>query len=175
MNKIQSAAPDRLFLVEKLPDPLTPASEHLQLFDNYIANTRMRVRQIRDPLTKAWTRVLQQRITDLSEGAAAQRYAELELNEQEYAVFERFEEREIRKNRYFLELEGVRYVFDIYLGSVWGVNTARLRFTAPEVATTFQAPPHAVREISNDPFFVGDNLVTQDLSSIREHLAGDLA
>ena len=55
-------------------------------------------------------------------------YAELELNEQEYAVFERFEEREIRKNRYFLELEGVRYIFDIYLGSSMGRKHRPRRF-----------------------------------------------
>jgi hypothetical protein len=34
----------RIFLIEGLPDPLTPASAHLQLFDNYIENTRLRIR-----------------------------------------------------------------------------------------------------------------------------------
>lgn len=160
----------RLFLIEKLPDPLTPASEHLQLFDNYIANTRMRVRQIRDPRTKEWTRLLQQRITDTSLGAVSQQYAQLELNEDEFAVFERFEEREIRKNRYFLEADGIRYIFDIYLGSLWGVNTALASFDDRERASSFARLPHSLHEISGDPFFIGENLVQQNLDAIRSHL-----
>jgi CYTH domain-containing protein len=175
MNKTESVVPNRLYLVEKLPEPLTPASEHLQLFDNYIAGTRMRLRQIRDPKTRAWTRLLQQRLTDRKDGAASQKYAELELNEAEYAVFERFEQHEVRKNRYFLEAGDVSYQFDVYLGPLWGVNTARVVFRTLESASHFIGVPHGLREISSDSFFIGENLVLQNLASIREHLNGNAA
>jgi len=53
MNKTAQTELHRLFLIERLPDPLLPASSHLQIFDNYIENTRMRLRQIHDPYSKA--------------------------------------------------------------------------------------------------------------------------
>ena len=62
MNKTSATEYYRLFLIERLPEPLTPASAHLQIFDNYIAGTRLRLRLIRDPATKNWVRILQQHV-----------------------------------------------------------------------------------------------------------------
>ena len=39
MNKTAQTELHRLFLIDGLPEPLMPASSHLQLFDNYIENT----------------------------------------------------------------------------------------------------------------------------------------
>ena len=61
MNKTAQTEFHRLFLIESLPEPLTHASSHLQIFDNYIENTRIRLRLMRDPSTSVWTRILQQR------------------------------------------------------------------------------------------------------------------
>ena len=101
MNKTAQTELYRLFLTDGLPEPLTPASSHLQLFDNYIENTRMRLRSIRDPYLKTWTRILQQRFStaDGEFAVAPQKLAEIHLNDAEYSVFERFEGHEIRKNR----------------------------------------------------------------------------
>src|SRR5436189_5713232 len=100
MNKPAMTELHRLFLIERLPEPLTPASSHLQLFDNYIENTRMRLRSIRDPYLKTWMRILQQRVAIADGEFAVSKSAEIHLNDAEYAAFERFEGREIRKNRY---------------------------------------------------------------------------
>src|SRR6476646_334515 len=102
MNNTSLSQFHRLFLIERLPEPLEPKSAHLQIFDNYIEGTRLRLRLARDPQTKDWTRVLQQLIfpsDDLSET----KVAEISLKESEYLNFEQFEGREIRKNRYFHE------------------------------------------------------------------------
>jgi len=56
MNKTALPEYYRLFLIERLPEPLTPAGAHLQLFDNYIENTRLRLRLIRDPRQRTSTR-----------------------------------------------------------------------------------------------------------------------
>ena len=61
MDKTARTELYRLFLIERLPEPLTPMSAHIQLFDNYIENTRLRLRNIRVPETKEWRHVLQQR------------------------------------------------------------------------------------------------------------------
>src|SRR5258706_3726397 len=115
MNKTAQTELHRLFLIERLPEPLTPASAHLQLFDNYIENTRIRLRQIRDPYAKSWTRTLQQRFPAIESEHAVTKLAEIHLNDAEYAVFAHFEGREIRKNRYFHEFDQASIAFDVYL------------------------------------------------------------
>ena len=171
MNKTAQTEFYRLFLIDGLPDPLTPASSHLQLFDNYIENTRLRLRSIRDPYSRSWTRVLQQRFLILDGESAIAKLAEIHLNEAEYAVFERIQGREIRKNRYFHEFDRLSFAFDVYLGDLWGLNAAKIEFETPEQMENFLPPPFAIFEISNDPFFAGANLVTKKFQDIQTEIA----
>jgi len=165
MNKTSTTEHYRLFLVERLPEPLTPASAHLQIFDNYIDGTRLRLRLIRDPATKGWVRILQQHIE--IEETSTSKLAEIYLNDEEYSNFEQFEGREIRKNRYFHEFDRVNFTFDVFLGELWGLNTARVDFDTAEVLNSFEPPPFAVFEVTYDPFFVGKNLVSVGFDDVR--------
>ena len=167
MNKTAQTELHRLFLIDGLPEPLTAASSHLQLFDNYIENTRMRLRLIRDPYSKTWTRILQQRFSLADGDLAVNKLAEIYLNEAEYAVFEQFEGREIRKNRYFHEFDRVSFAFDVYLGPLWGLNTAKVEFETREQMLSFTPPPFVVFEVTNDPFFAGENLVVKKFADVQ--------
>ena len=171
MNKPAQTELHRLFLIESLPEPLTRASSHLQLFDNYIENTRLRLRNIRDPYSNTWTRLLQQRFPAVDGEAAASKIAEIHLNDAEHSVFERFEGREIRKNRYFHEFDRVAFAFDVYLGPLWGLNTARVDFESRERLENFLPPPFAIFEVTNAPFFIGENLVDKKFSDIQAEVA----
>lgn len=171
MNKTAQTEFYRLFLIECLPEPLTPASSHLQLFDNYIENTRLRLRAIRDPYSKAWTRILQQRFTVADETHSITKLAEIHLNDEEYATFEQFEGREIRKNRYFHEFDRVNFIFDVYLGPLWGLCTAKVEFETREEMEAFIPPPFAVFDVTSDPFFAGSNLFTKTFADVQAELA----
>ena len=170
MNKTAQTELHRLFLVEALPEPLTPASSHLQLFDNYILDTRIRLRKIRIPSTNVWTRILQQRFPFDEDHGTVTKLAEIYLNDAEYAAFERFEGREIRKNRYFHEIDNVSVAFDIFLGPLWGLNTARVDFEKAEAMESYIPPPIFVFEVSNDPFFAGENLVDKKFADVQAHV-----
>jgi len=165
MDKTARTELYRLFLIERLPEPLTPMSAHIQLFDNYIENTRLRLRNIRVPETKEWRHVLQQRFP--AGQAGCWKVAEIFLNEPEYLAFERFEGREIRKNRYFHEFDGRQFDFDIYLGPLWGLCTAKVEFQNADEMGDFEPPPFAVFEVTGDPFFFGDSLVNKRFEEIQ--------
>ena len=169
MDKTAQNEWHRLFLIDCLPEPLNPASSHLQLFDNYIPNTRIRLRAIRDPYEKTWTRMLQQRFTVGNETLAT--LAEIHLNDDEYAAFERFEGREIRKNRYFHEFDLVIFAFDVYLGNLWGLNTAKVDFETREAMESFVPPPFAVFEVTGDAFFAGSSLVERTFADVQTEVA----
>ena len=177
MNKTADLIYRRLYLIERLPEPLEPKSSHLQIFDNYIAGTRLRLRLVRDPATKAWTRIMQQHIEVENAGCGASRLFEIHLNEAEYAAFETFEGNEIRKNRYFHEYDGVSFSFDVYLGDLWGLNTAKVEFATAEEMDAFEPPSFAVFDVTNDPFFLGKNLVGKKFDAVRarvRQIGGDV-
>lgn len=171
MDKMYRTELRRLFLIEALPAPLTPASRHLQLFDNYIAETRLRMRTLRVPETKEWSYLLQQRLVLGEEGLACLKVAEMRLNEAEHAAFEQFQVKEIRKNRYFHEFDGRSFTFDIYLGPLWGLNRVRVDFVNEDEWRAFNPPPFAIFEVTYEQFFEDGNLVLRSFEDVKEAVA----
>lgn len=169
MDKTDPPALQRTFLIERLPDPLTRASGHIQLFDNYIVGTRLRLRSIRKPETREWTYILQQR-TRSSEGFRIDA-VEIFLSKEEHCRFEIFEGAEIRKNRYSHEFSGVTVWFDVYLGALWGLNTARVELEDMEALLAFAVPEFFLYEITNEPFFFGENLVNRDFAEMQAEVS----
>ena len=160
----------RTFLIDALPEPLTPASRHIQIFDNYIPNTNIRLRSIRVPETKEWEYCLQ-KLTYSSDSLYARRVQEIELDNAEYAQFQIFEGEEIRKNRYFSEGEGPAFTYDVYLGDLWGLNVATARFDNSAVPEELAVPGYAVFETSGVPEFHGVRLVSSTIDDVREVVA----
>jgi CYTH domain-containing protein len=167
MDKTYRTEYRRRYLIECLPEPLTPASRHLQIFDNYITGTRMRIRTVRDPETRSWSWTLQQRLIAADAGPVTLRIGEVHLNEAEHTVFEPFEGNEIRKNRYFHEFDGHTFAFDIYLGTLWGLNVASVEFGNEMAFTEYSAPSFAVFDVSSEPFFLGERLFDKNFEDVR--------
>lgn len=160
----------RIFLIDALPEPLTRASSHLQIFDNYLPNTRLRLRAMRSPETKDWTHILQQRFSVPQAEAGTWKTADIYLNEAEYAHLRIFEGNEIRKNRYFHEFDGRTYAFDVYLGPLWGLQTARVEFATREEMMAMEPPAFAILEITGDLFFGGGSLVNKSFADIQKEV-----
>lgn len=171
MNKTARTDLHRTFLIETLPGPLTRASSHIQIFDNYIVNTRMRLRSVRIPESKEWTYILQQRLFPVRDELFRANIAEIYLDEAEHARFSIFEGTEIRKNRYFHEFDGVLFAFDVYIGNLWGLNTARVEFADEDSLALYEPPSFAVFEITNNAFFLGENLVSRTIDDVKIEIA----
>ena len=176
MNKTHRTELRRVFLIEGLPEPLTRASRHLQIFDNYIENTRLRLRSVRAPETKVWTWILQQR--ESLEDSSQWGISEIYLNKTEHAAFEIFEGREvkknervetneIRKNRYFYELDNREIEIDVFLGQLWGLSLAKIHFENLEELRSFKLPPFAVLEVTESEFFIGKNLIGKTFADVQ--------
>lgn len=171
MDKTYKDELRRQFLVHDLPEPLTRASGHLQIFDNYIENTRLRIRSVRVPETKAWTWILQQRFP-VDENLTHWKISEIYLNNDEHSIFERFEGREIRKNRYFFEYENKQIEIDVFLGPLWGLNLGKAVFENVEELRNFKPPVFSVLEITGNSFFSGENLVDKSFPDVQAEFAG---
>ena len=179
MDKTTRIETRRIFLLRNLPEPLTRASRHLQIFDNYIENTRLRLRSVRVPKTKTWTWILQQ--IEFSGDLSRRTLAEIYLNETEHAAFEMFEGREvsknervetneIRKNRYFYDFDGTEIEIDLFLGELWGLITAQISFENADELEFFNPPPFAAAEVTNREFFTGRNLIGKTFADVQKEL-----
>jgi CYTH domain-containing protein len=172
----------RVFLVRELPAPLDRASEHLQFFDNYIRGTRLRLRTIRSPRTRAWNWILEQRFAPDDADLSRWHVSEIHLNEAEHVAFEIFEGREIRKNerletselrfnRYFYDFKGKQIEIDLFLNPLWGYNPAKVFFESEAEMKNFKLPDFAVAEITQNEFFLGRNMLGKTFEDVRAELA----
>jgi CYTH domain-containing protein len=161
---------ERRFLLNEMPEPLTRASEHVQIWDNYITGTRLRLRKIRTPQTKEWRLKLTQKFApapiDFSRTTITNTY----LSAYEYEVLSVFEGNEIRKNRYPFEYEGRKYSIDVFLGALWGLILAETEFDTDEEMHAFEPPSFVAREVTDDETFTGGRLVELSFEDLRRKL-----
>lgn len=171
MDKTARTELHRIFLIDQLPEPLTRAAPHIQLFDNYIANTRFRMRSVRDPETRDWTHTLQQRVFVDDIYPTLSSVSEISLNADEHERFKVFEGTEIRKNRYFHHFAGETISFDVYLGNLWGLNTARTTAVNRDELNQAEPPDFCIYEVTSNPFFLGESLVHRNFAEVQIEVA----
>ena len=188
MNENYRTEPRRVFLLRDLPAPLTRASEHLQFFDNYIENTRLRLRSIRAPHTKEWSWILEQRFPRDENDLSVWNVSEIFLNETEHAAFELFEGREIKKNervetnelrfnRYFRDVGNGQMEIDVFLNPLWGLCLGKVFFETEDEMKNFDAPDFTIAEVTQNEFFLGRNLIGKTFADARaafQFLIGNL-
>ncbi len=165
---------ERRFLLQDLPEGLTRADHHLQITDNYITGTRLRIRKVRDPRTNKWTVKFTQKFapdeTDLSHTIITNIY----LNAYEAEVLSIFAANEIRKNRYKLEYEGRVFAIDMFLGELFGLVLAEVSFQNDDELSSFTTPPFAFAEVTNNPMFSGGRLSELTFAELREEIRNSI-
>ena len=161
---------ERRYLLQDLPEGLTRADPHLQITDNYISGTRLRIRKVRDPRTNKWTVKFTQKFapnpTDFSRTIITNIY----LNVLEAETLAMFDANEIRKNRYSFEFDGRRFSVDMFLGDLFGLVLAEVSFETDDELENFAKPPFAIAEVTNNKLFTGGELSQLTFSDIREEI-----
>src|SRR5689334_16489855 len=139
---------ERRFLLADLPEGLTRADPHVQITDNYITGTRLRIRKVREPRTNKWVVKFTQKFApepaDLSKTIITNTY----LNATEADVLSVFDTNEIRKNRYYFDYEGRRFNVDMFLGDLFGLVLAEVNFATDDEMDGYQKPPFALAEVT---------------------------
>ena len=161
---------ERRFLLRDMPEPLTRASEHVQIWDNYITGTRLRLRKIRTPRTKAWRMKLTQKFAPTPPDYSRTIITNTYLSAAEYEVLSVFEANEIRKNRYPFEHQGRTYSIDVFLGGLWGLVLAETDFETDEEMDAFALPSFAVKDVTNEVIFTGGKLVELTFEELRSKI-----
>ncbi len=161
----------RRYLLRELPEGLDLRQEHAQITDNYITNTRLRLRKSRWVPTGEWSLKLTQKHTPSPPDFTRILITTIYLNPSEYEVLSVFEANELRKNRYYHRHDGRLYSVDVFLGDLRGLILAETDFaTDEELDAATSPPPFAVADVSRDEMFTGGRLVYLTADEIREEL-----
>jgi CYTH domain-containing protein len=161
---------ERRYLLQDLPEGVSRADHHLQITDNYITGTRLRLRKVRDPQTNKWVVKFTQKFApdrdDLSRTIITNTY----LNPIEADTLGIFEANEIRKNRYHFEFEGRQFSVDMFLGDLFGLVLAEVSFDSDDELENFSPPPFALAEVTNNEVFSGGRLSQLSFADLQDEL-----
>lgn len=161
---------ERRYLLPDLPAGLTRADHHVQITDNYITGTRLRIRKVRDPRTNKWMVKFTQKFAvnddDLSRTIITNTY----LNAIEAETLAVFEANEIRKNRYPFEFDGRKFSVDMFLGDLFGLVLAEISFDTDEELNSFPKPAFALADVTNNEIFSGGRLSQLTFADVRKEI-----
>lgn len=154
------------FLLSIFPPGLERNAPHLQITDNYITNTRLRLRKIRVPESRDVSYLLTRISHPEPENPGLVETVNTILSPAEYGVLSIFEGNELRKNRYEYVLEDRLFLIDFYLGPLWGLFIATTDVET-EKAHRLSIPAFAIREITQEKIFSAPRLTSITLAEIR--------
>src|SRR6185295_16996064 len=161
---------ERRYLLQDLPEGLTRADPHLQITDNYISGTRLRIRKVRDPRSNKWTVKFTQKFAPKPPDFSRTIITNIYLNALEAETLALFDANEIRKNRYSFEFAGRRFSVDMFLGDLFGLVLAEVSFETDDELESFAKPPFALIDVTNDPLFTGGRLCEMTFSDLRQEI-----
>jgi CYTH domain-containing protein len=161
---------ERRYVLQDLPEGLTRVDPHVQITDNYITGTRLRLRKVRDPRTNKWTVKFTQKFApnpdDLSRTIITNTY----LNALEAESLPMFNANEIRKNRYHFQFDGKEFAIDMFLGDLFGLVLAEVSFDSDEELDRFPPPPFALADVTNNELFSGGRLSQLAFADLRDEI-----
>src|ERR1051325_10353084 len=161
---------ERRYLLHDLPVGLTRADPHLQITDNYITGTRLRIRKVRDPRTNKWTVKFTQKFAANPGDFSRTIITNIYLNALEAETLASFDANEIRKNRYRFEFEGREFSVDMFLGDLFGLVLAETSFDNDAELDSFPCPAFVLADVTNNETFTGGKLSQLTFSEVREEI-----
>jgi CYTH domain-containing protein len=162
---------ERRYLLRDLPEGLTRADHHLQITDNSLTGTRLRIRKVRDPKTNKWIVKFTQKFAPNPADLARTIITNTYLNALEAETLAIFSANEIRKNRYPFEFAGRQFAVDMFLGDLFGLVLAEVSFDTDEELDSIPLPPFAIADVTNHELFTGGKLSELTFEDIRNEIS----
>lgn len=161
---------ERRYLLADLPEGLSRAEHHLQITDNYLTGTRLRIRKVRDPRTNKWIVKFTQKFAPEPSDLSRTLITNLYLDATEAEVLSVFEANEIRKNRYYFDFAGQRFSIDMFLGDLFGLVLAETEFDTDEEMENFALPPFAIADVTDNEMFSGAKLSQLRYEEVKDEI-----
>ena len=148
------------YLLNKIPDELLDNLQGWLITDSYIPNTRLRLRHMKSVTGKENIYKLTQKYRTETQNAFETTITNIYLTEAEYNYLEALEAKMLRKRRYPYVVQNHSFSIDVFEGRHQGLILAEMELDNKVKADEFVLPSFALKDVTDDPFFTGGNLVT---------------
>jgi len=161
---------ERRYLLKNIPDDLLENTNGWLITDRYFPNTRLRLRHMKSISGNEIIYKLTQKYRSETQNAYETTITNLYLTEEEYNHLESIEGKVIKKKRYPYSVQNHNFSIDVFEGRHQGLILAEMEFERQSELGEFALPLFALKEVTDDPFFTGGNLVTMTAEEFRQGL-----
>ena len=162
---------ERRYLLKNIPDDLLENTNGWLITDRYFPNTRLRLRQMKSVSGNETIYKLTQKYRSETQNAYETTITNLYLTEEEYYHLEFLDGKIIKKKRYPCSAQNHNFSIDVVEGRHQGLILAEMEFEGQSELGEFALPLFALKEVTDDPFFTGGNLVTMTEEEFRQGLS----
>jgi adenylate cyclase len=162
---------ERRYLLNKLPDDFVENTNGWSITDRYIFNTRLRLRSMKSISSNEKIYKLTQKYRSEDQNAYETTITNLYLTEAEYKCLESLESRTIKKKRYSYKAQSHSFSIDIFEDRHQGLILAEIEFENKSESNEFALPLFALKDVTDDYFFTGGNLVIMTDDEFRKGLS----
>ena len=162
---------ERRYLLKKFPDDLLDTTNGWLITDRYFPNTRLRLRHMKSISGKENIYKLTQKYRAESQNAYETTITNVYLTEAEYNFLEPLEAKIIKKKRYPYSAQNHNFSIDVFEGRHQGLILAEMEFERQSELGEFALALFALKDVTDDLFFTGGNLVTMTDEEFRQGLS----
>ncbi len=148
------------YLLNKVPDGLLDHPKGWLITDRYFPNTRLRLRHMKSLSRDETIYKLSQKYRSETQSAYETTITNIFLTEAEYNHFDALEAKILQKKRYPYTLQSYSLSIDVFEGRHQGLILAEMEFQGQSELSKFALPVFALKDVTDDSFFTGGNLVT---------------
>lgn len=159
------------YLLNKIPDDLLDNPKGWLITDRYLPNTRLRLRHMKSITGKEDIYKLTQKYRSKTQNAYETTITNMYLTEAEYNHFEALEAKTLTKRRYPYMMQNHAFSIDVFEGRHQGLILAEMELEHEAEVSEFVLPSFVLKEVTNDPFFTGGNLVTMTDAEFKQGLS----
>jgi CYTH domain-containing protein len=158
------------YLLSKIPGDLLNSPKGWRIIDRYFPNTRLRLRHMQSLAGDEHIYKLTQKYRSETQNAYETIITNIYLTEAEYNHFEALEAKILKKKRYPYALPNFSLSIDVFEGRHQGLILAEMEMEKRADANELALPSFALKDVTEDPFFTGGNLMTMTDEEFRQGL-----
>ena len=158
------------YLLDKIPEGLLDNPDGWLISDRYFPNTRLRLRHMKSISGNENIYKLTQKYRSGTQNAYETTITNIYLTQSEYNLLEVLEASILKKKRYPYPLQGYSMSIDVFEGRHQGLILAEMEFEKKAAADEFVFPSFVLKDVTEDLFFTGGQLVTMTDEEFRQGL-----
>ena len=159
------------YLLQKIPDDLPDSLKGWLMTDRYFPNSRLRLRHMQSLSGDEHIYKLTQKYRSETQNAYETTITNVYLTEAEYNHFEALEAKILKKKRYPYSLPNFSLSIDVFEGRHQGLILAEMEVEQKAGVDELALPSFVLKDVTEDPFFTGGNLVTMTDEQFRQGLS----